>query len=373
MTDPKQKVRVALLGLGAAARNIHLPACSQSDAISLVAAADPDPNARQRFSILKPPLRLYDDAEKLLDAEQPDWVIIATPPPTHFDLCRFALRRGSHVFCEKPFVERVEDADGILEVERESGRQVAVNHQFYRMPIFEAADRMIGRDEFGKLLFLQAWGHLIEAPHEIQGWRSHGHTMREFGVHVVDLAIRFFRGLPQSVFARMTSSTARPGSDLVDVVTLEFPEDRLASIILDRVCRGAHRYLEMRIDGERASVRISIGGRARLSLFVSGRTRRPGFRFELTAGGQAWLEMGERRRVLARNPRNAFAAATARHFCAVIDAVEHGREPPSSARYSRDLLAVVEAAYASAASGRPVPVEPWKTTVKPGLGRGQAE
>jgi predicted dehydrogenase len=73
---------------------------------------------------------------------------------------------------------------------------------------------------------------------------------------------------------------------------------------------------------------------------------------EWAAGGQAWLETGERRRVLARNPRNAFAQATARTLQLTVDAVSRGEAPPNSVRDARGIVAVVEAAYLSAQTGR---------------------
>jgi predicted dehydrogenase len=142
-------------------------------------------------------------------------------------------------------------------------------------------------------------------------------------------------------------------SDLIDVVILEFSGGRVASIVLDRVCRGPHRYLEMRLDGEHGSLRASIGGRASFSLSLAP-GRNPGPHLEWAAGGQAWLEVGERRRVLARNPRDAFAHATARTLQLTIDAVSRGEAPPCSARDARSILAVVEAAYLSAQTGRRV-------------------
>ena len=358
MTDRTGPVRLALMGLGEAARHVHLPACQQLPRVHLAGGADPDPSARAGFAKLAPKLPLYDDPLRLLEAERPDWVIVGTPPFAHRDLCLLALEHGAHVFCEKPFVEQLEDADLVIEAADRAGRAVAVNHEFRRMPIFEAARRMIGSEPFGKLLFLQAWEHVHERPEESRGWRSSGRTMREFGTHVVDLAVQFFGELPESVFARMPRPLEMGGADLIDVVILEFPGDRVASIVLDRVCRGPHHYLEMRLDGERASLRSSIGGRASLTLHLSRESRRPGARLEWAAGGQTWLEVGERRRVLARNPWNAFASATARHLSEVIDAVSRGAPPPCSARDARGVVAVVEAAYASAHAGKPVRISP---------------
>ena len=82
--------------------------------------------------------------------------------------------------------------------------------------------------------------------------------------------------------------------------------------------------------------------------------RSPGPRLEWAAGGQAWMETGERRRVLARNPLDAFARATETTLGLAVEAVSRGETPPNSARYARGIVAVVEAAYLSAQTGKRV-------------------
>jgi predicted dehydrogenase len=346
--------RVALIGLGAAARSIHVPACRQAGAVELIAGADPDANAQARFLELVRTARAFDDAETMIRVTRPDWVIIATPPASHHALCLSALAAGCHVFCEKPFVETAAQGKAILAAASAARRAVVVNHEFPRMDIFECAVTLQGTPRFGRPLFLQFWEHLWE--HEIEGgsWRSQNLTMREFGTHVVDLAVRIYQAFPERIYARMASPGDVGGSDLVDVVTLDFPGGRLASVVLDRVCRGPHRYLDMRLDGEVASLRASFGGRAEASLRIDPQAKKLGWSLDLAGGGQAWLERDGKRTVVARNSLQPFADATARHFASAIEAVNGGREPAVGAKHALAIVRVVAAAYESAKSGQPV-------------------
>jgi predicted dehydrogenase len=354
--------RIALLGLGAAAREIHWPACRELAGLQVVAGADPDPEAQKLFSQQAPGLECYDSAAALFDAHDPDWVIVGAAPSAHAELCELAFARGAHVFCEKPLAADVAGADALIAAAKRAGRTLAVNHEFPHMPIFQAAAAAIGGPEMGELIFLQVWEHLDELHESQPGWRAEGRTLREFGTHVVDLAVRFFGSFPARVFCSMprAHADAPPGSDLIDLLVLEFPDGRAASIVLDRICHGEHRYLEMRLDGERASLRTSIGGRAGLSLKLAPRSRKPVARLDWAAGGQAWLERGDERSVLARNPGGIFAHATARHLEQTLAAVASGEAPPCPAHFARGIAVVVEAAYASAESGQRVdlPADP---------------
>ncbi|MHC4899864.1 MAG: Gfo/Idh/MocA family protein, partial [Planctomycetota bacterium] len=334
---------------------IHLPAIRQLDGIDLCAACDTDADACRRHARrLRCPV--LDDPVRLLETERPDWVVIAAPPAHHRDLCLLALEHDAHVFCEKPFVESLEQVDEVIAAAERANRVVAVNHEYPSMPIFAAALAQVGTTSFGRPLFFQAWQHVHELPAGQQGWRSTGHTMREFGSHVVDLAMHFFGGPPETVFAHMPRPVDCGDADPIDIIVLDFPGGRAASIVLDRICRGRHRYLEMRVDGERASVHASIGGRARFSVFVDPKRKLPGVRLELAGGGQVVLEEGEKVRTLARNPVRAFAIATGRHFRAVLDSLANGEEPPAGVHRARQVVAVVDAAYRSARTGERVRV-----------------
>jgi predicted dehydrogenase len=350
--------RLALIGLGASAVDIHLPASAKLENVSVVGGADPDPGARANFAANHSDARVFADSDEMLRALEPDWVVVATPPAHHRVGCLRALGAGAHVLCEKPFVERSADAEAIVEAAQRSGRQLVLNLEFPCMPIFAAALERVGGSELGQPLFLQLWQHVYEDVDRLPGWRAEAHTMREFGTHVLDLANEIYGAFPIRVYAQMVRANAASDGDLVDVVTLTYPDGRLASIVLDRVCRGHHRYLDLRLDGEHASLRASIGGRARLQLGLDVRRRRPSTRLEFAWGGQAWLERGERRELLARNSKTPFADATARHLARAMAAARAGEPVLKDARYALELVRLCEAVYNSARSGTPVDIPP---------------
>jgi len=79
-------------------------------------------------------------------------------------------------------------------------------------------------------------------------------------------------------------------------------------------------------------------------------------RVDFGQGGLAWVERGLSRKKLARSPRDSGMVATRDLARKILAAFEAGREPPSSAREARDVLAVIEAAYRSAQTGQRVAV-----------------
>lgn len=71
-------------------------------------------------------VKAHPSLESLLD--QIDGLIIATPTSSHKAVALEALRRGIHVFIEKPIAPSLEEADAILDAARASGALVQVGH-----------------------------------------------------------------------------------------------------------------------------------------------------------------------------------------------------------------------------------------------------
>jgi D-apiose dehydrogenase len=351
-------VRVAIIGLGAVTRDIHLPAYAHlAGRARVVAGCDIDPEARARARREGRVPEVYADPAEMIERTGPDVVAICTPPACHHEQVLLALARGRHVFCEKPLAEDLAQADEIVRAAEEARRLVVVNNQFPYMRIHRAAREMIGEPEFGRLLYLHAWQTVRPAVGGEPGWR--GRLKRrltfEFGVHVFELIRFFFGENPARLLAHMPRPQAG-GADAVSLIALEFADGRAASILLDRLSHAPQRYLEMRLDGERATVHTSLGGEVRFEVGLHTTERRPFVNLNFVKGGKAvWLRNG-RSRVLAKEGINPLAAATATHFDNFVTAIERGTTPPGTARDNRQTLALALAAYEAAESGRAVEI-----------------
>jgi predicted dehydrogenase len=357
-------MRYGFVGLGWAARGFHLPALAQVPEAEVVGGCDSSAEQRQAWE-KEPGGTAYESLDELVAQGRPDVVIVATPPDSHAELCRAALESGAHVICEKPFVSTTEEADAVLATAEAAGRQVAVNHEFREKPIFKAVAERIGSAEAGELVFCQIWQLMDLAPwDEPVAWRAAmpNRTLFEGGVHLVDLLLFLFGERPEAVYARQSSGLdPSREADAIHLVTFEFPGGRLAQLTIDRLCPAGTRYLELRADCERESLRASLGGRALIRAGMK-RAQRTGVRLELASGGLAWAEREVTRKTLAKAKREPGKHATAELFKRIDRALADGSEPPSSGREARDVLAVIEAAYRSAETGERVTLE-WQEPV----------
>lgn len=346
-------LRLGIIGLGAVTRHIHLPAYSTlRDLVTVVGGCDIDAGAREAARNRLGIPAVFETADELIQATRPDIVSVCTPPALHCEGTLAALKAGCHVFCEKPLADSLEAADLMIDAARTADRAIVVNSEFPYMKIHLAAKKQIGSPEFGRLLFLQAWQTFHPNEDTEAGWRG-GLTRRvgfEFGIHVFELIRFFFEATPVRLIASMPQPLGLAASDVINIVTVEFADGRAACVTLNRLSKGPERYLDMRLDGEFASIHTSIGGRLELTGGVHAKTRLPFVRFEFAKGGKAALQTGDRSRIIAKDGMNIFASATARHFANFAEAIRAGRKPAGSADDHRHTLALVFAAYESADS-----------------------
>lgn len=353
-------LKVALFGLGGVAERIHLPACRQVSDLRVVAACEPDARRREEMSRRLGGAAVYPDARSLLQRETPELVIIGSPPDSHRDLALLALASGAHVLCEKPFMRSVEEADEVIAAARSAGRTVRVNNQYRYMPIYAEVKRRVAAGEFGQPYFLQCWQQMLHPPDRESNWRAslRQSTLYEFGTHALDLACFFFDALPEAVSAVIPRAAHPVDADVLVQATLRFPGERLATFAFNRVSRAPMRYLEMRLDCREASLRLSLGGVARVSLEWSATRRRPTLRASLVRGGESRVERGGASRTICREARPAFAAATATQLREMIAEIRAGRPGLERAEHAREVLRVVFAGYESARSGETVWLAP---------------
>ena len=349
-----EPLKIALLGFGQAARNIHLPALrGLGEQFEVVVVCDPGEAAREAARAVLPAAKLYADAYEAIRAGGIDAVDLCSPPSEHCAQACAALEAGLHVFCEKPLAMSLGEADRMLAAAAEAKRTLAVNGQFPDMSIHQAAQTEIGSPRFGRLLLMQATQSFRTNETTEAGWRKDAprRVAFDFGVHLFDLSAFFFGELPASISCTI-SSLGTPVPEAATTIHLEFCSGGAASFVLNRVSAGEERYCDIVLTGVDSEARCSIGGRADLEFGIAARSRMPYARARFAMGGTAERIQTGRSELLAREGSNPFAAATAVRLRAFFDQVRRDMPMPRSAAYHREMLALALAAYESAGTGR---------------------
>ncbi len=347
-------VTVAVVGLGEAGADLHLPALEGLAETRVVALCDPSAE-RQKWAELRGGAPCFSTLSEALEETAPELVIVATPPDSHHSLCLTAIESGAHLLVEKPFAPSVSEAEEVLAAADRADLVVGLNHEFKEMPILRSVldHALSGAD--GVPRFAQLWQLVNRPPGTEAGWRAAltERTLYEAGAHLVDYAMAVFGEQPRAVSASQ-SAMGTESTDAVMLATLEFSGGRLAQITQSRVSPGDRQYFEARVDLEESSLRASFGGRARVSVGMV-RAPKPHMRVELGKSGVAWKEVGSRREYLARNPANPNVEATRTVIAGTVRALRSREvEPPTSGAWGRDVLETITACYRSAETGNRV-------------------
>ncbi len=213
--NPKQ-LRLGLIGAGTFGR-FSLEQYSRMADIRPVAVADANPEAARRVAE-EHGLTFMPSPRDLIESRDIDFIHIATPPSTHYDLAVQALERGKHVLCEKPLATTMEDAHEMAQAARKRGRVLGVNFIMRYDPLCEVVSTILTENLLGRPL------HAIfenYATDEALGpghwfWKApvSGGIFIEHGVHFFDL-YRMWFGEGRVVSGQRT---LRPNTEIVEQV-----------------------------------------------------------------------------------------------------------------------------------------------------------
>lgn len=331
----KQAVRIGVVGAGAIAQLTHLPVLAKMRSAELVALCDNDnPKARalaERFGVRD----VFLDIEDLLEIDELDAVVIATPNHLHEPHVLSALAAKKHVLCERPLALNARGVERILAAATRVDRKVAVanNHRF-RTDV-QSMERFLKGGELGRLVGIRA-GH-YQLRHRFDGWRyrrteSGGGVFFEHGFPLLDLAL-WLSDFPDPV--RLTAHMDRgKGANAVEdamLIQLECGNGLSYSFDLSWSYVGEDDRWWFEVLGTRGSARLAP---LRVVKELNGKA------IDVSPTGAATRET-----VFIQSYRAELA-----HFISVI-AGESPYEPPTD---QATVHRVIEAIYRSADEGKEV-------------------
>jgi predicted dehydrogenase len=256
---PGGPVRLGYVGLGGQGRVL----LEQTDARygEVVALCEINPAQMQKADEAlaaagKPMARHYEDWKEMIDKEDLEAIVIATPLHLHADIAVAALEAGLHVLCEKMMAWDVEGLRRMVEAARRTGRLLEIGHQRHYNPVFHAAYEgivkpgLLGEVYFSRLQWHRngSWRRPVESPapgydpsrwgypdlEHLINWRLYEKYSRgllaELASHQVAISNWFFGAIPDAVVAAGGVHRYKDGREVPDhiYVTLEYPDGRTA-------------------------------------------------------------------------------------------------------------------------------------------------
>lgn len=327
-------IRLGLVGAGAIAQLAHLPLLARMRGAQLVAICDNDgPKAGALAQRLGVP-DIFTDMDELLDSDELDAVVIATPNHLHEPHVLRAIKQRVHVLCERPLSLNSAGLKRILSAAKQADCKVVVgnNHRF-RSDV-QQLSRFLEGGELGKVLGMRAGQYQFRSPQ--QGWRQRkaeagGGAFLEYGYPLLDLCL-WLANFPEPARVTAHMATSREGSveDMM-LVHLECRNGISFSIDVSWAYVGQEERWWFEVVSTRGSARLSP---LRVVKELNGRPT------NVSPSGAAARE-------------SAFLQsyrAELTHFVAVVKE-EAAYEPPND---QLEVMRVMEAIYKSAEEGHEI-------------------
>jgi phthalate 4,5-cis-dihydrodiol dehydrogenase len=145
----ENKARIAFIGCGGHANHSLYPVIHRINEIDLVAVVDEVEEKRLRVQRMFGALKAYAEIDEMLDTEKPEGVCIIGPPQMHYEIGLRVLERSIPIFVEKPSCIDFEHAYTLAESARKAGTFGMTAFMKRFATAYEEAKAITMRPEFG--------------------------------------------------------------------------------------------------------------------------------------------------------------------------------------------------------------------------------
>jgi len=212
------RINVGVVGIGGWGKNLARN-YSQIPEARLRYMCDVDERRLEALQIQLRADRTTQNFEELLEDPALDAVVIATPGPTHYDLCKQALLAGKYVYVEKPFVLSVKEAEELVLLAERENRVLMVGHLLEYHPVVQKLKSMIEAGDLGKVLYIYSQRLNLGTV------RANENALWNFAPHDISVVLYLLGLTPSDVSARGQCYLQKGVEDVV-FLTINF-DDRV--------------------------------------------------------------------------------------------------------------------------------------------------
>ncbi len=366
-------MRAAIIGIGAIAR-MHARALRDIPGIELVAASCRTEEKGRAFAA-DFGCSWYDDTRRMLRRERLDFVTVATPSGAHLEAVTAAARRGVHVICEKPLEISLARTDRMIAAAAKAGITLGAIFPQRFNPVVQTVHAAAAAGRFGSLAIAASYvpwwrDDAYYGPGRWQGTKAldGGGALMNQSIHGVD-AVQWIAGAAQPGLG----SAENPVESAFALTAVRSHEP--ARLEVEDSCVAVLRFKNGAI-GQLLAATSLYPGQLRRFLF-GGRDGTAEILEEQLVSWQFRSEADDddaiRQRFGAASGTSGGAAdpmainysCHTRNFADFIAALREGRRPALDGHEGRKAVAIIEACYTSARTGRPAPVKEPRLAPKP--------
>ena len=148
-------IRMGVIGYGYWGPNI-VRNFNSTEGSKVVAVCDLSEDKAKRAGKAHQDIKVTTSVDELITASDVDAVAVITPVFTHFELARKALNAGKHVFVEKPFTYKSDEAKELIDLAEKKHLTVMVDHTFLFTGAVKKIKQLVDDGTLGDLYYFDS-------------------------------------------------------------------------------------------------------------------------------------------------------------------------------------------------------------------------
>lgn len=261
----EKQIRIGIVGLGRAGRNMHMRELGgKEDLFKVVAVCDIEEDRRNAFAE-EFGAKTYYKIEDMVGDPDIDVIDIATRSCDHFVHAKTALEAGKIVLLEKPITMNYAQAKELMEVaeklsEKYGSRRLYVRHNRRFEAKFMQVKSIIESGILGEVYYIKRATGNYSLRHDWQTLSQYGGgQLLNWGPHLVDQALQFCGGSYKKMFADIRQVAA--SGDCEDVVRASFIGENGRTVDIEIGGASAIKPPEYTVYGSRGALVDLVDGK----------------------------------------------------------------------------------------------------------------
>ncbi len=272
--ESARPVKLGIIGVGS--RGLYLLNILRTipDAAIVAYCDNYEPHYERTREMIGAFARGYYDYRVMLEKEELDAVVIATPLNEHSAITIDALNAGLHVFCEKAMAQTYGECAAMVEAQRLNDRILHIGHQRLFNIRYQQALKDIKNGLIGPVTQIRAYWHRnndwrrpVPSP-ELErkiNWRLYDAyslgLMTELASHQVQVANWILNERPECVWGAGSINHWKDGREVYDNVNLVYKYPGGTHLVYDSMTSNKKYGLEEQILGPLGTMELEAGVR----------------------------------------------------------------------------------------------------------------
>jgi len=336
-------LNIGVIGCGYWGPNLIRNFTQLKDSDVLV-CADLSEDRLKHMKSLYPHLEVAGDYRALLQREDLDAIVVATPPETHHALTMEALEAGKHVFVEKPLAAGGKESAEMVARASELGKVLMTGHTFVYTAAVNKIKEVIDSGELGEILYISSTRVNLGL------FQENINVIWDLAPHDVSILNYVLDSMPAQVSAIGHSYIQRDVED-VAFLTFRYPGAVMAHIHVSWLNPNKIRKTTV-VGSKKMLVYDDISPLEKIRIYDKGVTVQP--HYDTFGEFQLSYRFGDI--FIPKLDDSEPLKVECQHF---IDCIENGVKPRSSGVHGHEVVKVLETAMESIRQdGRMIEVEP---------------